>query len=429
MTTLLIGIIITLILSAIFSGMEIAFISATKLNVEIRKNQGTRTGQIIARFFEKPSNFLSAMLVGNNIALIMFAILMEKALLQDYIQPLLINAPNWVPQLLIDTLPLTIITTIIVLIFGEFLPKIFFRLFADRILYILAYPIAFFKFLLSPISWVMMKCSEFLLGLFIKTPHEQVEEAFTRLDLAKFVESTGYIDRESDILDTELFSNVLEMNQTRVRDCMIPRTEIEAVELYDDVQELLDLFIETNLSKILVYKESIDEVIGYVHHQNMLDRPSTIKSITREIPIIPEAMPVYDLMNKFIKERISIACVVDEFGGTSGLITLEDVLEEIFGEIEDEHDAENEELEEIISDNLYKFSGRLEIDYLNEKYPKLQIPEGEYHTLSGYIVMTLGDIPETGQIIDLNGLRITLELVSDTKIETVKVEIISDDEF
>ncbi len=420
MTWTIIGILLTLFLSAMFSGMEIAFISAGKLNVEIRKSEGSRRGNIIADFFDNPNDFLSSMLVGNNISLVIFSSLMGIALnpvLEPFIKGI---APSWCPDLLIKTLPLVIITTIIVLIFGEFLPKIIFRLFADKILFFLAYPVAIAKFILKPLSWLMVGLSERFLRLFVKIPLEEAEDVFTRLDLAKFVESTTTDNEQSKIIDTEMFSNVLDMKQTRVRDCMIPRTEIKAVEVIQSVEELLEIFIETNLSKIIVYKESIDNIIGYVHHQYMLDKPKNIRGVMRKVPIIPETMRIHNLMNMFIKERISIACVVDEYGGTSGIITLEDILEEIFGEIEDEHDM-GEELEEQISLYEYRFAGRLELDYLNEKYENLNFPEGEYHTLSGYVVMTTGNIPEEGQVIDLDGYRFFLEMVSETKIETLRV--------
>ncbi len=427
MTWIIIGIIVTLILSAIFSGMEIAFVSAGKLNVEIRKSKGTRRGNLIADFFDNPNDFLSSMLVGNNISLVIFSTLMGLAL-NPILEPFFKNiAPSWCPDLLIKTLPLLFVTTIIVLIFGEFLPKIFFRLFSDKVLFFLAFPIAFFKFILKPLSWLMVGLSERILQFFIKTPMEEAEDVFTRLDLAKFVESTSSGTDTDEIIDTEMFSNVLDMKQTKVRDCMIPRTEVKAVEINDSVEDLLEVFIETNLSKIIVYTESIDDIIGYVHHQYMLSKPKNIKSVMRKVMIVPETMRIHNLMNMFIKERGSIACVVDEFGGTSGIITLEDILEEIFGEIEDEHDV-GDELEEQISDYEYRFAGRLEIDYLNEKYELLNFPEGEYHTLSGFIVMTTGTIPQEGQYIDLDGYRFFLEMVSETKIETIRVIKLQTDE-
>lgn len=421
MTWTIVFILLTLILSAAFSGMEIAFFSAGKLNVEIRKSKGSRKGRIIADFFDNPNDFLSAMLVGNNISLVVFSTLLAGILEDPFLKLLLPNAPEWLPERFVSVLPITLITTVIVLIFGEFLPKIFFRLFADKILFSLAYPVSFFKFILTPLSWLMVNLSERFLRVFIKMPSEEAEGVFTRLDLAKFVESTSSEGEEEELLDMEMFSNVLDMQQTRVGDCMIPRTEIGAVEVSDSVEDLLELFIETNFSKITVYRESIDDIIGYVHHQHLLDKPKNIRSVMRKIPVIPEAMRVQNLMNLFIRERISIACVVDEYGGTSGIITLEDILEEIFGEIEDEHDFKEELLEEEISALEYRFSGRLEIDHLNEKYKNIDFPEGEYSTLSGYIVMTTGTIPEKNQVVELDNYKFIFEMVSETKIQTIRV--------
>lgn len=424
MTWTIVCILLALILSAVFSGMEIAFFSAGKLDVEIRKSKGSRRGSIIADFFDNPNDFLSTMLVGNNISLVIFSSLLAGLLeepLAGFFVPI---APEWFPERFISVLPMTLITTVVVLIFGEFLPKIFFRLFANKILFLLAYPVSFFNFILTPLSWLMVNLSEQFLKLFIKTPLEEAEGVFTRLDLAKFVESTSSLGAEEELLDTEMFSNVLDMKQTRVGDCMIPRTEIEAAEINDSVEELLELFVDTNLSKIIVYKESIDDIIGYVHHQHLLDKPKSIRSVMRKIPVIPEAMRVQNLMNLFIRERISIACVVDEFGGTSGIITLEDILEEIFGEIEDEHDFKEELLEEEVSPSEYRFSGRLEIDHLNEKYKNINFPEGEYSTLSGYIVMTTGTIPQKNQVVELDNYKFILEMVSETKIETIRVFVI-----
>ncbi len=413
-------IIATLILSAIFSGMEIAFISAGKLNVEIRKSRGSRRGKLIADFFENPNDFLSTMLVGNNIALVVFTASLE-ILMKPYLSPLMEQAPAWIPQILVDTLPITIIVTLIVLFFGEFLPKIFFRLFADKVLFFFAYPIAAARFLLTPLSWMMVNLSGKLLRLFLRVPEEDTRGVFTRLDLEKFVESTGSGgEEEEQLIDTDMFNNVLYLKQTRVRECMIPRTEMEVVEVTESIDELRKIFIESNHSKIIVYKESIDDVIGYVHHQKLLDNPKRIYDAMRKIIYVPETMKAQNLMNVFIRERSSIACVVDEFGGTSGIITLEDILEEIFGEIADEHDAVDE-MDVQISDYEYKFSGRLEIDYINEKYEHINLPEGEYHTISGYIVMTTGNIPEQDEVITLDGYDFILEMVSETKIETVRV--------
>jgi len=227
-------------------------------------------------------------------------------------------------------------------------------------------------------------------------------------------------DAEGEVVDREMFGNALNLKEVRVRDCMVPRPEIECIDINAGVEELEQLFRETKLSRILVIEDDVDNVLGYVHHQQLLERPSNIDKIRLEIIFVPEVMRVSDLLHKFITERVNIVCVVDEFGGVAGLITLEDILEEIFGEIEDEHDEE-EYIEQQISETEYLLSGRLEIDYLNEKFPSLHLPEGEYHTLSGYLVMTTGSIPQQGAEIELNGTRFILEQVSETKIETVRI--------
>ncbi len=401
---------IYLFFSALFSGTEIAFISASKLRVELKKQKGSKKGTILAGFYDNAARFLGAMLVGNNIALVLFAMVMEGLL-----EPML---EGFIPGG-ISLLVYTLIITIIVLIFGEFLPKTLFRLYANDILYFLAYPLKVILWILAIPAWMMTKLSNFLLRVFFKTPVEETENILTRLDLESFIKDTRLDDSEEEI-DTDLFERALHLRNVKVKECMVPRTEIEDIDVNGTVEELKQVFAETNLSRIIVSKDDIDTVQGYVHHQQMLYDPKSVKSQVIDIPFVPEAMRVRDLLNKFIKERGNIACVVDEYGGTAGIITLEDILEEIFGEIEDEHDQE-EYVEAQVSDWEYIFSGRLEIDYLNEKYEHLEFPEGDYTTLSGYLVMTTGTIHEPGAEIELDGYKFILELVSETKIETVRV--------
>ncbi|MEM6316588.1 MAG: hemolysin family protein [Bacteroidota bacterium] len=409
--SLILLIICFLALSALFSGSEIAFISSSKLRVELKRKSGSRRGQILANFFDHPAHFLGTMLVGNNIALVVFTFLMN-ALLTPFSANLFDSEPL---QLLLNT----IITTIVVLIFGEFLPKTIFRLFADNILFFLAYPLRFLQFLLGIPSWLMTKLSNFLLKYVLKTPVEKVDNAFTRVDLAHFIEASFSSDTDEEI-DKELFQNALEFRQVKVKECMVPRTEIQAIEGDASIEDLLKLFQSSKLSRILVTDGDMDNILGYVHHQQMLTKPQQLSDMVLNIPFVPEVMRVQEVMNRFIRDRVSIACVVDEFGGTAGIITLEDIVEEIFGEIVDEHDQEDY-IEQQISDTEFLFSGRLEIDYLNEKYESLQLPEGEYHTLSGYLVTTTETIPQQGIEIELENYRFILELVSDTKIETIRV--------
>ena len=409
---LLTFILLSLLLSALFSGTEIAFISASKLHVELKRSKGSRKGAILAKFYQNPADFLSTMLVGNNIALVVFTALMTIPLNQVFIDYFQINSEIFV--LLINT----VIITIIVLIFGEFLPKTLFRLFSSELLYFLTYPLLILRFLLFIPAWVMTKFSNFFIRFVLQTPITEANNVITRLDLENFVKDSQ-TDSEDEI-DTNLFERALHLKKVKAKECMVPRTEIENIDVNASIEDLIQIFTETNLSKIIVTQDDIDNVLGYVHHQQMLNEPESISQIVMEIPFVPEVMRVRDLMNQFIKEQMSIACVVNEFGGVAGLITLEDILEEIFGEIEDEHDKE-EYVETQFSENEYIFSGRLEIDYLNEKYENLNLPDGEYTTLSGYLVMTMETIPAQGAEIELNGYKFVLELVSDTKIETIRV--------
>ncbi len=406
-----IGIIVSLILSAIFSGSEIAFISSSKLRVELKKKSGTRRGLMLAKFFENPSDFMSTMLVGNNVSLVIFTSLMTGVLTQVF--PDSLNANEY-----LSLLASTLVITLVVLVFGEFLPKTLFRLYSDDALYLLAYPLRFLKSLLSFPSWLMFKISNAVISQFVTMPDEDDAESFTRTDLEDFIKSTRTDDDQED-LDTELFEKALKLRETRLRDCMIPRTEIQHIDLSSTIEELEAMISNTKLSRILISKDDIDNIQGYIHHQQLFKNPTTVKNMMLPIEYLPEAMRVKDAMDVFIKNQISIVCVVDEFGGISGIVTTEDLVEEIFGEIDDEHDVEDY-TDIQVSDEEFVFSGRMEIDQINEKY-FLDLPEGEYQTLSGYIVMTSGDIPEQGTEIVLGDYRFVLEDVSNTKIDTIRV--------
>jgi putative hemolysin len=400
--------------SALFSGAEIAFVSANKLKVELRKKKGHRRGQLLASFFENPNDFLGTMLVGNNISLVVFTFLMTRLII-PYIEHFFQNE-------LILLLFNTALITIIILIFGEFLPKTFFRQYADDVLYFLTYPLRLLQIILWVPSRIMTRLSEFILNKVLKGGMQTDKSTFTRLDLEHFVNSSR--SDADDHIDREMFGKALNLKGTRVRECMVPRPEIESIDVEAGIQELEQLFRETKLSRILVVKGDMDNVIGYVHHQQLLGKIATINQLVMKITFVPETMLVTELMNRMIKSRLNIVCVVDEFGGISGVITLEDILEEIFGEIADEYDEE-EYIETVVSPDEYIFSGRLEIDYLNEKYENINFPEGDYHTLSGYLVMTMETIPEQFAEIELDGYWFKLEMVTDTKIETVRVKKIS----
>ncbi len=410
MSALVILIIVFLLLSAFFSGSEIAFISANKLSVEVEINRGSRKGKILAAFYEAPKQFLGTMLVGNNIALVAFTLLMTK-LLQSWLAPF-VGEAGWF--FFVSTL----VITIIVLLFGEFLPKVLFRLYANELISTLVYPLIFFKWLLAIPSWVMIKMSNFILKYILRTSLDATEDAITRLDLQDFIEGT--ISTKEDEIETDIFKNALNLKDVRVQECMIPRPEITHIDVSETIDTLAGVFKEARHSRIVVMDGDIDNVIGYVHHQQLLADPSTISQAMRPIQFVPETMSAKDLLQQMILKESNITCVVDEFGGTAGIITLEDILEEIFGEIEDEHDSE-EYIDEQLSPSEYRFSGRLEIDLINEKYKNLNIPEGDYNTLSGYIVMTSEDIPNQGEELVMGDYKFIFEAVSEKKIETVRL--------
>ncbi|MBK7231033.1 MAG: HlyC/CorC family transporter [Saprospiraceae bacterium] len=402
-------IIFFLIISAFFSGSEIAFFTANKLSIEVKKNKGHRSSNILSEFYDKPEKFISVILIGNNIALVCLTYLLTTLFSPffEYVQ--------W--SIGMKVLVNTLLVTTIILIFGEFLPKILFRLFANELISYTALPLTFLSKILYIPSLVMTSASNFLIRKFSPTTITPSRYRFSILDLEHYMEGPMKLTNEE--IDTDIFKNTLNLKQVRVKNCMVPRNEIVHMDISEPASELIKLIGESKLSRILITDGDIDNVLGYVHHQQMFKPSATIKEMVMDMPFVPETLNVYDLMLRMNKLRLSIACVVDEYGGTSGIITLEDILEQIFGEIEDEHDKEDF-IEKIISEKEFVFSGRLEINYLNNTYD-LHLPEGEYHTLSGYLVMTTGAIPEEGMEIQQDGYTFIFELVSDTKIETVRL--------
>ncbi len=398
-----------LILVAFFSGSEIAFVSANKLGIEVMKNKGHK-GKIIAGFYNRPKEYLSSMLVGINISLVLITMFLSKLLEPSLSQ----YFGNGTLSLL---LVVTLIITAIVLIFGEFLPKIFSQLYATEFLFKTTYIIKFFMWLLFLPTWVLTKLSNFIIKNVFRIPTGEGDTSLSRIDLEDYINETV---SESEDIDKEILTNALNLGMFKVRDCMIPRKEIIYVDKSDTITEVVEIFKEHKLSRILVVADDIENVIGYIHHGKLFKNPTKIDKIISPITFVPDAMGVKDLMQKFIKERFNIACVVDEYGGVAGLITLEDILEEIFGEIADEHDEEAM-TEDMINEDEYLFAGRLEVAYLNEKYPLLDLPEGDYQTLSGLIVMSEETIPEENVEIRIGNNKFILESVSDTKIEKVRI--------
>lgn len=404
--------------SAFFSGVEIAFISASNLKIELDKKQNKFSGKLLSRFIKKPSQFIGVMLLGNNLALVLYGIFMGE-LIMTYVFGS-VNLSD-MSSLLLQT----IISTAIVLFFAEFIPKAIFRINPNRSLSIFALPITITYYILIPVSFVIITFTEWLLKLFFKIDLKEDNVVFGKIDLEDYLnEHTSKSNEKGEEIEHEvqIFQNALSFGDIKARDCMIPRNEIIAFEVEDNIDDLRKKFIETGKSKILIYRESIDNIIGYTHSYEIFKQPKNIKSILLPIHIIPESITVNKVMEQLLKKNRSIAIVVDEFGGTSGMITMEDIIEEIFGEIEDEHD--NEELyEKQVSDNELIFSGRLEIDYLNEKH-NLNLPiEEEYETLAGLILHQTEDIPEINETIELENYRLRVLEVNDAKIDLVKITI------
>ncbi|MBT8219494.1 MAG: hemolysin family protein [Bacteroidia bacterium] len=407
---IILAILVFLLLSALFSGTEIAFVSASKLKLELGKQKQTNKGKIISSFYERPDNFIGTLLVGNNIALVVFTILVTS-ILEEIFRPVITNE---LVLLLINTL----IITLIILIFGEFLPKTIFKHYSVRALFFLSKPLQIIKAILYVPAYAMLKTCDLIILKIFGIKLQSDSDTLTAIDLQHFVEETAQ-EVEEDI-DTELFQRALDFKNVKVKECMVPRTEIVYIEDTQSIDDLAQIFVDSHHSRIVVVQEDIDNILGYVHHQQLLNKPSSIQEVIMPIEYVPEAMRVQDLLKKFIDQRTNLACVVDEYGSVSGIITMEDILEEIFGEIEDEHDVE-EYIDRQISEKEYLFSGRLEINYINQKYDHLDFPEGDYQSLSGYLVITTAAIPEQGDVIELDGYRFILEEVSDTKIEVVRV--------
>jgi len=406
-------IVLTLVFSAIFSGMEIAFLSANKLKIELSYQRGTLSGKILNDYIKNPSKFIVTTLLGNNIALISFGILFAS-LVEPYLSQFL-SSPFLVLAIQ------TVISTSLVLFLGEFIPKVLFKVFADTILPIMAVPFRIIHWLLTPGVLIITGLSSLLFKIAgVKVSERDIE--FSSIDLEKFIKDHGQSDsEEEEEVDTELFENALFLKKLRVRDCMVPRREITAIDINDSVVELKKLIIETYHSRILIYEDSIDKIVGYIHHFDLHKKPESIRSMLIPIKVVPETMHIQKLLNEFIKSNKNIAWVVNEYGGTAGVITLEDILEEIFGEIDDEYDKD-ELVGNQLSKNEFILSGRLEIDRINEEY-NLHLPEGDYDTLSGFIIDHHETIPGQNEVIDIGKYSFKILDVSDTKIETVKLVI------
>ncbi|APU67735.1 MAG: hemolysin family protein [Bacteroidota bacterium] len=418
-----------LLLSAFFSGMEIAYVSSNKIFIEIEKRQNDFLAKVLKRLTKKPSKFIATMLVGNNIALVVYGFFMGDLLMAwlEGMRPLESAFLNY----LVTDLSLftqTIISTLIILLTAEFLPKVFFQIYANSMLKLFAIPAYLFYIVFSFISSFVIWISDLILKRFFKTEGDEVQLAFSKVELGNFITEQMETVEEDDEVDSEIqiFQNALEFADIKAREVMIPRTEIIAVDQNVAPKDLVQTFTETGLSKILIYNDTIDDIIGYVHSFELFKKPKTIKSILLPVVFVPETMWVKDVLNILIKKRKSIAVVIDEYGGTSGMMTVEDIVEELFGEIEDEHDSAVL-TEEKLGDAHFKFSARLEVDYLNENY-RVEIPEGEnYETLSGFILNHTEEIPQQGELINIDHFEINILETSNTRIELVELKIKEED--
>ena len=412
--TIVLLIIVTLIFIGFFAGYEIAFISANRLGIELKKKQGKSSGIILSGFLEQQAKFLGTCLIGINLFLVTYGLLFDEFLNQIAWNPF--HFHNAYVKLVVDT----VCSTLVVLIFGEFLPKAIFRAKSDTLLATFAPLANMFHKLFQPFANFFVGTAQWILKYLFNLPVKDRDLVFSKVDLEHFFQQTKEQDEDNPELNKELFENALSLPMVKIRQCLVPRTEIEAVEISSTIDEVKKHFIQTKLSKLIVYNENIDDIVGYIHQLDLFKKPAHLKDILLPISAVPESMSATDLINRFTKERKSIAWVVDEFGGTAGIVTMEDVLEEIFGEIKDEYDVE-EFVEKQLSEDEFILSGRLELDYLKEKYG-FNFPETESETLSGYIIHQHETIPKSKEKIIIENYQFDILNVSDKRIEMVKMK-------
>ena len=410
---IIIWFILTILLMGFFAGIEMAFYSANKMSIELKKKQGLSSGQILDQFIDHPVYFLGTTLIGFNVFLVFFGLQISKVMEPFWIR---LELESYSLRILIEIL----LSTMLVLIFAEFLPRAIFRARANVLLSRMAQLIDIFYQMFYPIAAACIALAKWLLKYVFNVKVDEKKEVFGRTDLEHLFRQAKEAEEEKQPFNTELFANALELPRIRIRQSLVPRKEIVGIDIKESIEVLRKIFIDTKLSRILVYEGNIDHIIGYVHQLDMFKRPTSIQSVLLPIPAVPESMSATDLINKFTRERKSIAWVVDEFGGTAGIITMEDVLEEIFGEIQDEYDVE-EFVEKQIAENEYIFSGRLELDYINEKYG-FTFPKEETETLSGFIINYHETIPKQKERIIIADYEFDIMNVSDTRIEMVKIK-------
>ena len=417
------AILLSLLMIGFFAGIEIAFISANKLSIELKRKQGTFSGKIWGEYADKPAQFIGTTLIGFNIILVVYGLLWSNFMgpLWDLSFWKRFNTENPYIRLVVETS----VSTFILLLF-EFTFKAYFRAKNETMLSsgFIAYITRFFFSAFSNVASFFVEMAEWILKYLFNIKLNDKKEAFSKIDLEHFINQTKYHDEEdTSEINKELFENALSLSETRIRECLIPRKEIEGVDINTNIEELKNKFISTQLSKLIVYEQNIDNIAGYVHQLDLFKNPAAINEVLLPIFAIPESMSATDLMSKFSKERKSIAWVIDEFGGTAGIVTMEDLLEEIFGEIKDEYDTE-EFVEKQLANNEFIFSGRLELDYITEKY-KLVFPDSEgTETLSGFIIQNRDEIPKQRETFITGNYQFDILNVSDTRIETVKLKVL-----
>ena len=401
--------------------MEMAFVTANKMYIELEKKKETFLAKILQKLTENPSKFLTTMLVGNNIALVIYGYFMGE-LLMPYLKPYIVSD-------FLILLIQTIISTLIILVTAEFLPKAIFRIYANEFLKIFTLPSYLFLLLFYFISMFITFISDFILRVFFNAKEDNVQLAFTKAELGHFITEQLETVKGDEEVDSEIqiFQNALEFHNVKAREAMIPRTDIIAIDVNDSIKNLKGVFVETGLSKIVVFNDSLDDIIGYVHVFELFRNPKSIRSILLPIGVVPETMMINDILNDLTKKQKSIAIVLDEYGGTSGLITIEDIIEELFGDIEDEHDSILL-LENKINDREFEFSARLEVDYINDTYNLSLREDDAYETLGGLIVDSIENIPQQGEIIEIANFQFTITEVSSSKIENVYLKVLFKEE-
>ena len=400
--------------------MEIAFVSSNKIYLEIEKKQDDFISKILTKLTQKPSKFIATMLVGNNISMVVYGFFMGDLLMRWFVT-LGFNFTDFSSLLLQTT-----ISTLIVLMTSEFLPKVFFQIYANSFIKFFALPAYFFYKLFYYISSFLIWISDFVLRKFFKTEGDQINLSFSKVELGNYISEQMNSVQDHETVDSEIqiFQNALEFSGVKAREIMTPRTELVAVDLYSSIVDLRELFIETGYSKILVYINTLDDIVGYVHSFELFKKPRTIKSIMIAVEFVPETILIKDAMNLLTKKRKSVAVILDEYGGTSGIVTIEDIVEELFGEIEDEHDSDEELIENKVDDSTFVFSTRLDVEYLNETY-KFHIPENDsYETLGGFIVDFSKEIPQKGTQITIGNFQFIIEEATNKKIELVKMTVL-----